>query len=99
MTPNSAGGRHSDKPSSGKREVHPAMRSKVDAELNRLLREGPFGKTRQGQAAWWERMAELFDVRGIELSAAGFPSLGQEMSSVAEYHREQAKGLRSSRDG
>lgn len=72
------------------------MRSKVDGELNRLLKEGPFGKTQQGQAAWWERMAELFEVRGVELADAGFPSLGQEMGSVAEYHRERGKELRNS---
>ena len=69
------------------------FKSNCSAELNKLLKEGPFGRSRQGQAAWWERMAELFDLRASELIDAGFPTLGEELGSVAEYHRQRAKEL------
>ncbi|HEV2777869.1 MAG TPA: hypothetical protein VGX25_00555 [Actinophytocola sp.] len=62
------------------------------ATLNELLMAGPHGSCRE-QAVWWERMAELFELRAVELADRGLPSFGKNMVWLAEYHRRRAKEL------
>lgn len=72
-----------------------AMKSNVSAEFARLLREGPRGSSRREQAAWEERMAELCDVRAMELADVGFPSFANNEAWLAESFRRRAKELLS----